>query len=71
MKNVKYLALCYQVSRYRYKNIQWKKEIEKIKNIVSGKPVTPFPFKRNNKEKKPVIVVIDSILKTDHYNNLK
>ena len=26
-------------------------EIEKIKNIVSGKPVTPFPFKRNNKEK--------------------
>ena len=27
-------------------------EIEKIKNIVSGKPVTPFPFKRNNKEKR-------------------
>ena len=26
-------------------------EIEKIKNIVSGKPVTPFPFKRYNKEK--------------------
>ena len=26
-------------------------EIEKIKNIVSGKPGTPFPFKRNNKEK--------------------
>ena len=26
-------------------------EIEKIKNIVSGKPVTPFPFKRNNNEK--------------------
>ena len=26
-------------------------EIEKIKNIVSGKPVTPFPFKRNNKKK--------------------
>ena len=27
-------------------------EIEKIKNIVSGKPVTPFSFKRNNKEKR-------------------
>lgn len=27
-------------------------EIEKIKNIVSGKSVTPFPFKRNNKEKR-------------------
>ena len=26
-------------------------EIEKIKNILSGKPVTPFSFKRNNKEK--------------------
>jgi len=26
-------------------------EIEKIKNIVSGKPVTPFPFKINNEER--------------------